>query len=182
MFTRFLVALAAVSLAVSAYTQERTGLSKPKPHTQKVAKKADVPVTEAEAVKVLAKAEKILVSVASTRAGTLAIKPSTKPVTRQAVVREFGRIFRALKPTFKVTPKMVVVKSRGVSITGPERKDLDTLVLWGAVGPYAPLATSKSKNLTVSEFGDAVGFFMARMADLTHLPSSKYTPALMKND
>jgi hypothetical protein len=67
-------------------------------------------------------------------------------------------------------------------MTGPQRDNLEMLVRMGAVAKIGPLATGPGNVLTVPEFGDAIGFFLARMAQMTHLPSSKWTPALRKED
>jgi hypothetical protein len=40
-----------------------------------------------------------------------------------------------------------------------------------AVGP-------NKDTLTIEEFGDALGYFFARLADLTHTPSFEYSPYL----
>jgi hypothetical protein len=52
------------------------------------------------------------------------------------------------------------------------------LVRLGAVARVGPLATNKSDTIDAPDFGDAIGFFLARMAEITHQPSSKWTPWL----
>lgn len=134
------------------------------------------PVTQREVQKVIKEAARIL--------GEPGYKPltpaQTKPVSRDQVVQELSQLFRTLKPKFKTTPRKQPVRSDVLSVSPKLRPDLETLIAWGSVGPFAPLATNKNSTMTPAEFGDALGMFVARMADLTHLPSSKFTPSLME--
>jgi hypothetical protein len=40
----------------------------------------------------------------------------------------------------------------------------------------------KSDKFTASQFGDTLGFFLARVAETTYTPSSKWTPILQPNE
>jgi hypothetical protein len=40
------------------------------------------------------------------------------------------------------------------------------------------LATGPTDSITVSDFGDAIGFFVSRVAQMSHMPNRKWTPWL----
>ena len=97
---------------------------------------------------------------------------------RTEVSAEFWRLFQLAKPHFKFTPKAVAFRSDMISIpaSDPQRKPLETMIKFGFIGKVAPLATSSATSLSIPEYGDALGFFIARMSDLTHTPSAKWSP------
>lgn len=114
--------------------------------------------------------------------GTSAPAPSkdTKPATRAQILNGMNRLFEMAKPEFKMTPRDTRYDANQFSIPrgNPSRGVLEKLVKWGFVGKVSPLATSKNDGLSLAEFGDAMGLFLARIADLTHTPSTKFSPYL----
>ncbi len=140
-----------------------------------------VPVTQSEAKEVFKKVVAHLPSLTSKalNAGPDAIPATSKPVTRQEVLAEFDRIYAASKPAFKFTPRplwydpsVLALKDRA------SRKILDHLIHDGFVARVGTIATAKVDTLTPAEFGDSVGYFVARLADLVHMPDTKFTPIL----
>ncbi len=100
-------------------------------------------------------------------------------MSREAVILELDSTFEGIHPQFKFTPPRVGFDPKRFTITtSPEKEKLAKLVGWGAVAKVGPLAAGKSHTLTPQQFGDAVGFFMVRIADLTHVPYSRWTPYL----
>lgn len=95
-----------------------------------------------------------------------------------AIASEMGRVFTLCKGKFKFTPPMISYDKKLLSLKAgtAARKQLEILIKWGFVGKVSPLATSGSQTLTPHEFGDAVGLFLARLAELTHTPSSEWSP------
>lgn len=173
-------ALLAFSLCVVASIslgQDEGGLKRPKKHAPVV---AAGPVTQAEADATFARVSKLLKSVLHVSVSTRAPhgRPSS-PVTRADVVAEFVRIYKASEPAFTLTPTPVPVDLPRLTVdSAAEKPGLVLLVERGCVGNYGPLATGKKTTLTVQEFGDAVGYFISRICECTHIPSSKWTPYL----
>jgi hypothetical protein len=99
-------------------------------------------------------------------------------VTREEIVDEFMRDYQALRPQMKFTPNPSVVDPDRIKIAPKEKPELVKLIKMGFVGRVAPLVTGPTDTMTVVTFGDAVGFFLDRMAQLTHMPSPKWTPML----
>jgi hypothetical protein len=154
----------------------KTGLSKP--HAAQVT--ASGYVTQADARVVFERAEKLLRNVTKTKAVVPAIPlKGTSPITRAQTIDQLNRLYEIVRPTVKVTPRPVLVRESAVKLAGPSRSTLLKLVRMGAVGNFAPLATGPDDKLTPKQFGDALGFFLARMAQMTHLPSRKFSPPLM---
>jgi hypothetical protein len=108
-------------------------------------------------------------------------KKETRVASKADIIAEFNKCFEDIRPRFKMTPRMVAVRANVVTVPAqhPQRKPLEKLIKYGFVAPVGPLVASKREGLTLREFGDAVGYFLARAADLTHTPSSKFSPALM---
>ncbi len=137
-------------------------------------------VTQAEARSVLLRAEKIFVTVLEISPNSkVTIPDSSAPVTRGQVINDFNRLFDLGKPKFKFTPNPVVYDAKRLTIKDPKQlASLKKLISYGCIARIGPVAAGSSDSLTVQAFGDSVGFFMARIAQLTHMPSTKWTPGL----
>ena len=142
------------------------------------------PVTRAEAAAVFARARKVINKsriAAVPEKSTIAT--DAKTVTREEVILEMAKIFEGSKkavkfmpaPT-KYDPKVLKAGSAG------SKAALQKLITWGFIAPVGALATGPKPGLSIQQFGDAVGFFMARMADVTHMPSPRWSPYLQPND
>lgn len=145
----------------------------------KVVKTSSAPVTHVEAQAVFAKAWKALgTSLKLKGVNPVKFPADSKPVTKNEVLVAFNSFVALTRPTFKRSAsKVSFVRTR-------VRKDMDLktfgkLIEDGFVMPVGPLAAGKNGSLTTYEFGDAVGVMLIRIADLAHLPSRKFTPALM---
>ncbi len=106
-----------------------------------------------------------------------------RPAKRQEIIAEFGRLFEMARPHFKFTPRAVLFDTKVLSVppTDPTRKPLENLIKFGCVGRIGPIATAPGPNVSLEEFGDAVGFFMLRISDLTHTPSAKWSPYMFEH-
>jgi hypothetical protein len=175
-----LALLAVLSVSALAW-QEKTGLSHKKPRTPTRAPSGAV--TQAEAVAVLSRAEKIMRSVLGIRGGpATTLKAGSAPVTNAQIVKEFDRLYSLAKPTFKFTPPKVKYDPKVLAANDAATKAaLEKLVGWGFVARLGPLATSKKDGLSIPQFGDAIGFFLTRLSDLSHTPSTRWSPYLMSD-
>jgi len=150
-------------------------------HTPRAVKTTDQPVSQGEARAVFVRAEESLREALSMPKGkpAVTIPDSTKPVNRAQVVAEFARLYDVLRPKIKLTPRPTMFDAKVVRLSDAKQKaHLLALIKWGAVAKLGPLSTGPGDTLTVPEFGDALGFFMSRMAYMTHLPSADWTGAL----
>ncbi|MCK6632141.1 MAG: hypothetical protein L6Q31_07160 [Fimbriimonadaceae bacterium] len=138
------------------------------------------PTTTLEAATTFQKVETALRRVVLVDSTSVPLKSgdSSSSVTRNQVVDELDRLFEMCRPKFKFTPRLSEFDGGVLSIPAdqPQRAKLEKLIAWGCVGRVAPLATSKETSIGLADFGDAVGLFLARMADLTHSPSSQWSP------
>jgi hypothetical protein len=109
-----------------------------------------------------------------------AAKAGDAPATREQVVLQMDRLFELARPSFKFTPKRIKYDPGMITIKRgrPARKAVEKLIAWEFVAKVGPLAANLKPTLTLGEFGEALGFFLARIADLTHLPSNKWSPYL----
>lgn len=102
------------------------------------------------------------------------------PVSRAEIIVAFDKAFEQLRPQFKFTPKMVKFDAKVLNPADTSaRKPLEKLVAWGCISRLGPLATNSTPMIGPAEFGESVGFLLVRLAELTHTPSSKWTPAMM---
>lgn len=115
----------------------------------------------------------------ASKSGAVSISGGSQPVRRDQIVAEMTRQYDLIRPKVKFTPKAVPFDSGVLNMHPPKQKaNLEMLIRLGAIAKVGPLATNRTDTITVPEFGDAVGFFMSRMAEITHQPSSKWSPWL----
>jgi hypothetical protein len=170
-------------LAVVAFAQDaRDGLAKPKSvQTIQSANVAPGSVTHDEAYKTFVRVEEILRDVTGADAPATSTKfqtGSAAPATRAQIVEEFSRLYDMVRPRARLTPRPVPVDEAVLQMDGPQRNALIRLIRLGAVATHGPLATGPQDGLEPKEFGDAIGFFIARMGEITHMPS-RFSPPLM---
>jgi hypothetical protein len=113
---------------------------------------------------------------------TVNIGSGSSPVTRDQVVAEMDREYEALRPQIKFTPNPAPIDPDMLRISASVKPKLIKLIKLGFIGRVAPLATGPKASLEPAEFGDAIGFFITRMAQLTHMPSPKWSPLLGMTD
>jgi len=136
-------------------------------------------VTQAEALKVFTQSQSLLSRALETKiAGHPTVPNRSAPVTREQTVGEFYRVYSALQSDLKFTPLPYKFDPSVIKIGSNSKSQLVTLIRLGFVGPVSPLATGPADSLTVSQFGDALGMFISRLAQLTHMPSPKWSPGL----
>lgn len=101
--------------------------------------------------------------------------------SRTDVIDELYRLFQKSKGALSYTPRMDPLCGSLLSLkpNHPSRPKLELLVRWGFVDRADILATSTATTLTPEQFGDAVGYFLARLCELTHTPETEFTPAMM---
>ena len=175
---KHLALVALLVFAVTAFGQERTPI-KPKEVAPEIAKQI---VTEGEANKVFARAEAMLRKklALDSKAAPIDLGTSAAPVSREKVVAQFSRLYELSKPKFKLNPKPVGYDPKVLKMDN--KKSLDQLVVLlkaGAIAERARVAVGPADTLTVKEFGDTLGYFLARIAQLPHMPIPEYSRALM---
>lgn len=150
--------------------QERT------PHKPKPVDKDSAPITVAEFNQVAARVEKAL----QKAIGPLKLAPLSKdakvPVAAPEVVGRLHIWFAAAKPKFRLTPKMAKPDGTRHTFATPQLKEL---LAWRLMNPKALLITDRTLRVSPGELGDTLGYFLTRLAELTHAPSSKFTPSMM---
>lgn len=101
---------------------------------------------------------------------------SSNPVQRGEILTRMVRLVDELKSEFKFTPKRVSYNASTFTVKSPVRAQVERLVAWGFVARTSPLVTGTQETMSTAEFGDAIGLYISRLADLTHTPSSKWSP------
>jgi len=160
-----------------SFGQDTSGLKKRQP---KKLSESSVAVTRAEAVRTFERVGELLQSVLHvTSPKHFSLKSDAVAVTRSEVLEQFGVLYHAAEPAFRVTMHDANFDPKRIKIDRPEQKKLvDLLLVRGCVEPYCSLVTGRSKPLSVAEFGDFVGFFVARITEMSHTSSTKWTPYL----
>jgi hypothetical protein len=136
------------------------------------------PVTCAEGFKVFSEARKLLNTQLKANLPDCTLPRSTSAMTKEQVVAEMCSIRVGLDPQTRFTLKPLKYSAAVLKIGKSEMGNLEALIAGGYVGRVSPLATSPRDSLTLFQFGDALGFFLSRTAEVTHLPSSKWSPNL----
>jgi hypothetical protein len=173
---RVIACVLACGLAVTALSQ-----SGPQSRRRNVGNQGFSAVRVSEVNAIFAKYERVMRKVLGLPGSTAPSQSKDqKPATRAQILTGMNHLFEMCKPEFKITPRDAKYDANTLAVPkgNPQRPVLEKLVKWGFIGKVSPIATSKSDNFSLTEFGDAMGFFLMRMADVTHTPSSKWSPYL----
>lgn len=172
---------AVLLLATMAFAQDGGKPKLPKQNVKGVNEAA--PVTQAEASAVFTRARNVINIARIAKLATKSqLASSNQLVTRDMVIMEMAKMLKESEPAIKLVPRPVVFDAKLLKAGSPGSKTaLLKLVKWGFVAPVGPLATGPTANMTPREFGDAVGFFLARLTDVTHMPSIKWSPYLQSD-
>lgn len=136
---------------------------------------ASQPVTHIEANAAIARATKALEAVVHIKYAAPGLPQNPKPVTREETAELFYKVYAKTRPEFKFTPRPIAVPTK--RLTNKSRV-VPELIRTGMLAPIGPVAAGSGVGLTTKEFGDALGYLLTRLADLTHMPSSKWSPNL----
>lgn len=140
------------------------------------------PVTKREAAETISKVRAAVHKVILRKAASAyKWKPGAGPVTRSELIMELSKLLKESRPSFKYTPIMAAYRASDivVPVGNPARKPLEELLAWGFIGKVDPLATSTRDTFTPTEFGHTLGYFLSRLCELSHTPSTKFSPMLM---
>lgn len=170
-------------IAVAILTQDgqeaKTSLKKPKPALSANGAGSKEPVTLSEARTVFVRARGVISEVLGKKLASPKLAEGKEVAKREVLIAEFGRLLNEISPSFKTIPNPVQFDPKrfklSVSTVVPVAEKLVSL---GAVAPFGALVSGPSAGLSPRDFGDSLGFFLARMAQLTHTPTGKWTPAL----
>ena len=167
---------------VGAQSQPQSDLKTPR-RTPPSTVSAAAPVTRDEVKKSFNRLENAVKTVVPKYApGAPLNLAGDQNATREQVILQMDRIFQGAKPAFRFSPRKVEYDAKLITVRDPAAKRaLENLIAWGFVGKVTPLATSKNPGLGLKDFGDSMGFFLARLAELTHTPSSKFSPYLQRD-
>jgi len=137
-------------------------------------------VTQSEARHTFIRARKMLTAALkiSLQADAVKIPNHSKGVSRSQVIDEMWTLYRQTRSSYKYRPALLRYDAKVFQVPAAQKAHLGELVQLGFVGRVAPLAVGPKSTLTVKQFGDAVGLFLARVSDLSNLPSSRWTPSL----
>ncbi len=123
-------------------------------------------------------------SIVQTKSSSATTYPVAGNASRSEIISEFHRVYQLCKPKFKYTANPALIELKLITIPGsdPTRKMVEKLILWGFIGRYDPIATSKSTGMLPEDFGFAIAQFLGRLCELTHTPSSKFSPTMMREN
>jgi len=103
---------------------------------------------------------------------------SEKAVTRAQVLDDLARLEQEFRPVYVLKPRTQYCDPAVVKFAEPERKKAIRLIKLGFLEPVAPLVVGPDDKLTVGQFSEALAFFVERWADMTHIPTTKWSPDL----
>ena len=176
--TRLLVFLSPIWLLSLGACAQDGGLSSSKP-LPKVEPGA-APVTCREARNVLSQVQAAMERALTVKAGADgAITASDRAVSRGQVLDDLDRLERKFQPYYALKPRVQYCNEAAVKFSGGERLKAIRLIKLGFLEPVAPLVAGPADSVTVGQFSEAVAFFIERWSDMTHLPSSKWSPYLI---
>lgn len=143
------------------------------------------PVTHAEAEAVLTKLRDLMADCLEYPAlkKVPSLTPGTGLVTRDEVVLVLDRFAEAAKPTFKIGTPPIPIEPTAIVSKKPMVRDAMVRLVKGAfANRIGVLMCGPADSIEVIQMGDAVGFFLCRIAELSHVPSIRWSPYLQKED
>ncbi|MBS1705074.1 MAG: hypothetical protein JST40_04315 [Armatimonadetes bacterium] len=120
---------------------------------------------------------KVLKVKATERSNT---KQLSSLVTCDDLARELYRMKQFTKSAWTVTPNKKKLDAKFPIKTSKEVSPLAVALIEDGFAPtFGPLTDmGPSEPLTITQIGEALGYFMARLAEITHVPSQKFSPEL----
>jgi len=104
-----------------------------------------------------------------------------QPASREMVVKEIWRLYTYAEPKFTLEPRPEPYEAQYIRLSDAESvHDAKTLLAGGFLAEVGPVVSGPGKTLTCGALGDALGFFLLRVAECTHLPSIEWSPYLQK--
>jgi len=145
----------------------------------------EAPLTEAEWNRVLVKAESVVRTALELPAPVRSAAIGTShPVTRRGVVQGLDRLFAVVRPRMSFTPRPRVADLTRLSpeTDATHQLRLKSMLQWGLMAPVGPITLGKRERYSVAEVGDALAYFLSRVAEITYTPTTRFTPYLMGED
>lgn len=141
-------------------------------------------LTHAEFTATLDRTESIFRTVLRLPGKATERKGDDKTISRVEIVDGFYGLHSLVKPKFTISLRPVPYDSARISseFTWETKKRLESLISEGFVAPYGPLVTGQRPGLTIEQYGDALGQFIARTMERTHMPSPYWSPYLQGPD
>lgn len=138
------------------------------------------PVTCTEAHSVFSRIEIAMAKLVKAKhVSGVGLPSGSSPITRGQVVNELDRLSRLYASHYTLKPRTQYCNEAAIKLPNDERTKAIRLIKLGFMEPVAVLAVGPKPDLTVDQLAEALGFFVERWADMTHLPSIKFTPGLM---
>lgn len=141
------------------------------------------PVTGTEALAVFREIDRIAVKVLNAKESTkFAGEPTDSPASRSLIVQNMYSLFYHHRESFKFIPRLRRVEKKLIApgIEPITLAQLAEMMQFGFIAPGSSLASKKQDQFSIEEFGEAVGIFLSRLADLTHTPDRKWSPYLQR--
>jgi hypothetical protein len=100
-------------------------------------------------------------------------------VSREQVVKHLAKLYDLIVPKLTLTPPRIAFDRGLMTLKDTDaRAKAERLAVLGFIDKVGPVVASKSPVMTTTEFGDAIGYFLCRVAEVTHTPSTKFSPYL----
>jgi len=174
--------VAVLGIGIAQQQQQGTG----KPQYKKLdaaGVDANSSVTRAEAAAVFEEARRAIKTAHIGGGGKSSIPSDGQAVTRDEVIVEMAKIFEASKKSIRIVPTHDSFDATLLKVGSPAAKaELSKLIAWGFVAPVGPLATGPKPTISIQDLGDALGFFISRLSDITHMPSTRWSPYIQHPD
>ena len=106
------------------------------------------------------------------------LRGNEKPVSRAQVVAELSHLSHIFQDYYTLKARTQYCDPAAIKLPPAQKIEAIRLAKLGFVEPVGPLLIGPQNTIDVHAFGAAIGFFMARWSDMTHMPSPKWSPYL----
>ena len=143
------------------------------------------PVTVAESNAVINKVDAAMRNTLGMKPGKPLPTKESRLVTRAEVVKSLDVLFESYRPYFQFTPRPHRAEGQVIEKFNSDKQTRDLLhkfIKFGCCSAVSPLVVGPGANISVADFGDAIGYFAAQIAAVTYFADPLYVPNLQKSD
>lgn len=164
MFFKSAVAIAAVALAGTSSAQQGA-------------------LTKSEANAVLNQVDAAISKTLGIKTVTALPTNAQGPASRTEIIVHLNTMFESYRPLFQYTPRPYTLKSQAINAANKDQKVraiLTKFVRFGCSGTVAPLVIGPGESMTVGDFAEAIGYYVAQISALTYLADPLWVPNIQR--
>lgn len=145
-----------------------------------MAQAAERPLSHAVLMKTTARVEQALRD-ATGVGGTVSVRPAgeNRPATRAEAAAQLDGLLTVVMPALRARPTTARADAAVVARSSTDaatRARIKRLLEWGVVAPVGPIVSARRETVTPREYGDALGYLVLRVSELSFRWDPQFSP------